>query len=306
MGLFTSKKGADVSRKSKRPSDDQGDQTGPDDQPQQEDPQDDPQLPETDLAQSTDPRGAESAAPDSTPLNPTPDPVAATEGSDSPDHVPTPDESGGAAPRELIEPADKSVGEQLEGARADSQRTKMQAYLVHNGQIEPDQVEHVTDEDLARLYEASIGGLKSLGDPSQVASLGVQYQQVQLAGNRAQKQALVVQQANLLEEHVRALSEEDLTAQVQAIVDTQLAREAEAAQAAALAVRPEGETPFAGDPPRYYMVSRGGGTRFAHEGQLIEIKDGQILSDRSHDIERIKLNGAKLHELAEPPEPTYL
>lgn len=210
----------------------------------------------------------------------------------------------------LSEEERKALAEQQQGKSAlsndfadDQKRSRIRQYVIERGLLSQGEVVNASDEELEKLFNDSIGRVGTVPTPELALSPAQQAQSILLSSSRGDKEALVAARSNLTAEHAAALSDEDLNAQVHAAVVNDLLREEslKAEAAAALAKQAaQDEIPFGGDAPTYYAVAAGGGGKFAHEGQSVELKPGQVVNDRSHDVEFLKRQGIKLHQIVQP------
>ena len=62
--------------------------------------------------------------------------------------------------------------------------------------------------------------------------------------------------------------------------------------------RPLNEQPYGGQPPNYFVVRKG--VRYAEGGGVISINPGDLINDRSHNVDDLRAKGAELAPTVAP------
>jgi len=153
--------------------------------------------------------------------------------------------------------------------------------------------------ELEAIYQKSIGVAGTAEPTTEVAvKPSQQAQAILFSGSRADKVAIVAAKSNLTALQAEGLAPEDLDAQVRAIVAAELTLERAKEDREIEKVKPVSDAPYGGDLPKYYAVTKG--ITFAAEGSVVQIRDGMVINDRSHNIDDLRARGAQLIETVAP------
>jgi hypothetical protein len=183
----------------------------------------------------------------------------------------------------------------------DVKRGRLRSYVMDKGLLTPGQVENASDEELEALYAKSIGLQEKPAMAPSTLLEQTPAQEAQLAltsSSRDEKIRLLVRYGGISHAQAETLTTEELNLQVRSIVLSAISTEAQQREQAAYQVQPLSDAPYGGDPPRYYVVTKG--QKYAHDGQVIEVKPGETVNDRSHDVEQLRRFGIVLHEIVAP------
>jgi hypothetical protein len=193
-----------------------------------------------------------------------------------------------------------NLSQQQEFAQ-ETRLARIRQYVVEQGLAAPGEVGDLDDAELDALYQKSIGLKGTVSTPELSISPAQHAQAVLMSTSRADKIALVAGKGNLTAEQLERLVDEDLNAHVRNVVLSELQREEQLRAEEAAKLKPIAEAPYGGDLPKYYAVRTG--ASFAHEGQIVKINPGDVINDRSHNIQDLRARGVQLIETVAPSAP---
>jgi len=207
--------------------------------------------------------------------------------------------TGNTQADEIVPPGAAGEGLPKDDFSSETRLARQRQYVIERGLLPQGEVLNLSDEELQAVYDKSIGTVGTAEPKTEVAVRpSQQAQAILFSGSRADKVALVTAKSNLTALQAEGLAPEDLDAQVRAVVAAELTLERAKEDREIEKVKPITDAPYGGDLPKYYAVTKG--ITFAAEGSVVQIRDGMVINDRSHNIDDLRARGAQLIETVAP------